>query len=431
MSHLNLARSLRFLALIVTPVVATAQNFTAKRIVFQNPDGFTQAQLETVSGLHAGMTLKAADLTTAAQKLMDSGYFEDITPSVDGLLNAASIILALKPLNAAQLLPVGFENFVWLTPDDLHAAAVKGNPLFHETLPEASSQLDAIGDALKAALAAKGVKAEVEHEIVQPTLEHPARVVEFRVLQPPVVVANVHLTGVASSLVPLVQKSVNSTARTPLNLGLAGERTNERILAPLLDAGYLHASLANESVAPPTGSAESVPVIVTAALQPGEIYHVSQLAFAGTPLLPAEAFAKTQTLHSGDVASRSTLLKTLAPLDSAYRAQGYMDVRVNTEPTFDESAHTIRYTVSVIPGEQYHVHDVTVEGLDGAPRADFDRNFQMKPGVLYNPVYIADFLRNNTALRSLSNVSGAFKAVAYPATHTVDLTVRFFHLASR
>lgn len=271
----------------------------------------------------------------------------------------------------------------------------------------------------------------VEHETVQPTLEHPVRVVEFRVLQPSPVVSNIHLAGVAADLVPLIQKSVNATARTPLNLGLAGGQTSERILAPLLDAGYLQASLSHMSVAPPAGSEAGVQVVVNATLEAGAVYHVAGLSFAGTPLLSADAFGKTQTLHAGDVASRSALLKTLIPLDNAYRAQGYIDVRVDTAPKLNEAAHTVSYTVTVLPGQQYHVNEIAVDALDAAARADFDRTFQLKPGALYNPVYIADFLKNNTALKSLSDVTGSFKAVAYPATHTVDLTVRFFRAARR
>jgi outer membrane protein insertion porin family len=69
---------------------------------------------------------------------------------------------------------------------------------------------------------------------------------------------------------------------------------------------------------------------------------------------------------------------------------------------------------------------VTANNLDPAARADFNRGFLMKAGDLYNPEYLAGFLKNNTALRALDGYSFTFKAYADPNTHTVDLVLTFF-----
>jgi len=49
----------------------------------------------------------------------------------------------------------------------------------------------------------------------------------------------------------------------------------------------------------------------------------------------------------------------------------------------------------------------------------------MKAGDLYNVEYVTSFLKNNTALRTLGAYSFAYKAVADPQTHTVDLALTF------
>jgi outer membrane protein assembly factor BamA len=166
-------------------------------------------------------------------------------------------------------------------------------------------------------------------------------------------------------------------------------------------------------------------VVLSATLTPGEIYRVSGINFAGSSLLSAEAFAASAKLHTGDVASRVLLFATLAPLDAAYRRQGYMDVVVIAAPTTDDATHQVAYNVSVRPGEQYRIHQVTTHNLDPAAQADFDRGFTMKAGELFNPEYANKFLQENTALRALQGYSGSWKAYADPGTHTVDLDITF------
>jgi len=107
-----------------------------------------------------------------------------------------------------------------------------------------------------------------------------------------------------------------------------------------------------------------------------------------------------------------------------------MDVIINSSPTFDTAAHTVAYTVTVTPGQQYRVHQVTAKGLDPAAQADFDRGYLMKEGALYNPEYLTKFLTNNTALRALNTYSASFKAYADPNTHTVDVVLTFFRGAT-
>ena len=81
--------------------------------------------------------------------------------------------------------------------------------------------------------------------------------------------------------------------------------------------------------------------------------------------------------------------------------------------------------MSVVPGEQYRLHEVTANNLDAAAKAEFERGFLMKQGDLYNPDYVATFLKQNTALRALAGYSAGFKAYADPNSHTVDLVLNF------
>jgi outer membrane protein insertion porin family len=422
---MRLLRTSLTAALSLSPAALAAQQYTAARVQFSQMGTFTQAQLEDAAGVHAGASLTAADLGAAAQRLVDTGYFDDMSATIDGKVTAATIKFEDKPTPLDHMPHVGFENFLWLTHDEIEAAIKTKIPLFSGYLLDNSPHLDDLKAALTAALAAKSVPAQVACEDFEPTLEHPRLEVACRIARPSIRVVNIKLAGVTPTLAPLVQKSVNATARTAYTEGPANQTTAERILAPLLDAGYVEAKLTDASPTPSPVDNGTVAVVLAATLQPGEIFHVSGIIFGGSPFLSADAFAATAKLHAGDVASRKALLETLAPLDAAYRRKGYMDIVIDAVPTLDETAHQVAFAVTFQPGEQYRVHEITANNLDPAAKADFDRGFLMKAGELYNPEYVAGFLKANTALPALAGYSATFKAYADPNTHLVDVVITF------
>ncbi len=407
------------------------RSYTAQKVQFSQLGVFTQQQLEDATGVHPGTTLNAADLGAAAQRLVDTGYFDDVSATIEGKISAATIKLNTKPTDLAHLLPVGYANFVWLTRDEIDTAVRAKIPLYNDYLPENSPREEEVRMILTAALSAKSVKAEVAFDTYEPTLRHPRRAIAFRVTQPEVRVANVKLGGVTPALVPLVQKSVNATVRTAYEEGPADRTSEDRILEPLLNAGYVQAKLIDRMPTPGAVESGTVPVVLAARLQAGKVYTVASVTFAGTPMLSAEAFAATAKLHGGDVASREDLLATLAPLDAAYRRKGYLNVVVEVVPSFDATADTVAYTVNVVPGEQYRVHEVSAGGLDPAAKADFDRGWLMEEGELYNPEYVKSFLKQNTALQALEGYAAGFKAYADPNTHTVDLVITFARMGPK
>ena len=406
-------------------VPVRAQVYTAGSIEFLNPGPYAKAQLESVAGIHPGTKFTADDLAASSQKLADTGLFEDVTASLLGKFSAMTVTYQLKPLSNADLLHVEFQNFVWLSHDEIDMAVKAKLPLFSGYLPEDSPNQDVMRAALIDALKAKGVDASVVYGTEEPTLEHPVREIAFRVSKPFVQVANVKLQGVTPALVPYVQKSVNQTAHKPYLEVPSGLATADQILAPLLDSGYLEATLSGVQVTPAMFQNGVEGVVLSATLDPRDIYKVSKIGFAGSPLLSADAFAAGAKLHAGDVASRSALLETLKPLDAAYRRQGYMDVTIEAKPTVMKETHEVSYVVTVTPGEQYRINDLSAENLDPAAKAAFEKVFVMKKGELYNPEYIAGFLKNNNSIKAFEPYVGNYVATAHPKTHTVDLVITF------
>jgi outer membrane protein assembly factor BamA len=423
--HRALPQALVLLAsLFALSAVAARAQYSVEKLVFTGAAPYTDAELSATSGLAPGQLLSHDSLANAAQHLLDTGLFDDAQVVPSGTGRTRTITFTLKPIPLNKLLPVSLENFVWLTPEELTSALHTQVPLYRGVASDAGNLPDLIQSALTSILTTKGVTAIVTHRFIEPTSAHPLRVIAFRVEKPSTPVASINLTIKSSSPEAVAASKVTLPRRLSYNEGLSGFTIQDFLLTPARNAGYLNArvdSLQRDFTDTPSVHG----ITVTATISPGAPYKISTLIWTPTPAYSAADFARDNKLNPGDLAVASTLNKTLGLIVFAYHSHGYLDAYIVPTPTFDDTAHTVAYTLQAVPGEVYHLKSVTPTGLSGAAQADFDHGWQMKPGDVYNENYIANFLHNNTALQALNGYSAGFQASADPLTHQVDLTLTF------
>lgn len=410
-------------AFIAAPAFA---QYSIGGIAIDGAAPYTDAEILQVSGLQRGQMLAEKSLPGTAQNLVNTGVFDDVQVSLSGAGTARTVNIHLKPLPVSSLAGASFTNFVWWTPDELDATLRKRVPLYRGGIPAAGNLPDGITAALTAMLAEKGVHGTVTNGAVQPTNAHPQLTWEFRLDDVPVVLASVNLAGVPAGLGPAMQRVASRAAGTAYNDGISGVTIDDVLLAPLRDAGYQDAKLsdAKREVA---STAHGYAVRYSATVIPGDVSHVSSIAWEPTTIYGQDAFAKDAKLHAGDLASQQALLATELAIVDAYLRLGYLDAYVDAHPKEDGAAHSIIYRMQVVPGEIYHLRTVTALNLSPEAQSDFDRGWLLKPGDVYNPLYTASFLRQNTALRKLAGYTAGFQASADPQTHLVDLTIKFVH----
>jgi outer membrane protein insertion porin family len=404
---------------------AAAPTYTLKNLVFDGTVPYSQQSLEAATGLKPGDTIDQKGLEAVSQKLIDTGAFDDLQARFDGPYKAITIIFKIKPADPSRLLTAGFENFVWFTPEELTAELQKRVPLFNGTVPEAGNEQQVILDALTQMLAAKGIAAKITVEPIAPSPAQPVRVAEFRVEAPSVRIHSITLTGVTPSFATSTNKVVQALTGMRYNEGLTAESLPSELLVIYKNAGYQAASLSGLTRTVVSSTGNHVDVDVAATIAPGDIYRLSTLDWPGSPVMSAQEFTAVAKLHPGDVVSQRALLESLNNLEAAYHARGYMDVAIAATPKLDTDTHQISFTISVTPGAQYTLKSVTPQNLSAAQLKDFDLGWRLHPGDIYNENYVATFLKNNTALRSLEGYSLGYKIVADPDNHTIDLTVTF------
>ncbi len=419
--------ALLFLLTVVSTAPSLLGQYTVKRLVFRDNGPYTQQQLEATAALKPGEHIGTKQMGEASQRMMDTGAFDDIEVTVNGPVTAIDVIFKLKVANTAGFLPVTYQNIVWLTDDERDAGLKQRVPLFTGRVPAAGTIQASVQKALQDLLTAKGVTATVETEQRSTSAARPTPFVLYRVSSPAVVLDNVKLTGITGDFRAREDRALQGIAGTPYTYGSESELAG-RILQPLHDAGYVDARVEQLHLAPLPLSDGTVKVTATGNVNTGEAYRVGSVQWAGSAIFSKEEFAKVNQLHPGDVASEALLRQSYAPLTSAYLQHGYMDCAVDVATTRDEAVHTVSYTLTVTPGEMYHVGSVSVVGLDAGTRADFDAAWTLHPGDVYDGTYTAKFLANGK-IPSLSRYGVTINAAANPTTHLEDVLLTFVPVA--
>jgi len=412
-------------ALLLSPsTFATAQaKYPIDKIRITGGAPYADAEILSTASFQPGQVLTRDTLAGPAQHLLDTGLFDSAEMSLGGPGNRTAL-LSLKPTPLNTLLPASFENFVWWSPQELTESIHKNVPLYRGVCSDAGNLPDIIQAALQTMLSDKGINATVSHTIVEPSTTHPHRVINFAIDTPGVRITSVHLSGVPQPLAAAIQQTTNRLADAPYNEGLSGTTTSEALLQAAYDAGYINATLQDiqRTIVP---SASGIGISYSARLDAGEAYQVKSIAWEPTAVYSADDFARDTAKKPAATSPTRTLEFDEALIAAAYHAHGYIDAYVDPSPALDEAAHTVSYSLRVVPGDQYHFKSVTALNLTPQAQAEFDRGWTMKPNDIYNENYVAKFINNNTALRRLARYSGTFQAIGDPQTHMVDVTITF------
>ncbi len=417
----NTLRPVSFVTLLaLTLSTAAFAQYSIQKIEIHGAAPYTDAEVLQVSGLRPGQMMSHDSLGNAAQHLLDTGVFADASIELTGSGTARTVLIELKPLPATSFVPITFANLVWWTPNELDAALRQRVPFYRGGIPPAGNLPDTITAALTSMLADKGVHGTVVNASVPPSNAHPQPTWEFRLDDPSVRLASATLTGTPPALAPPMQRVIQHVSGSQFNNRVVADQ----LLSPLRDAGYLDAQLTNiTTTVEPASSGYAVRY--TAAVVPGDIFHVTTIAWQPTAIYAQNAFTHDAKLHNGDLASQKSLLETEQAILNAYLHLGYLDAYVDAHPQQDAAARTVSYSLQVTPGEIYHLKSVTPLNLSASAQKDFDFGWLLKPGAAYDPLYTANFLTNNTALRNLAGYTASFQAAADSQTHLVDLTINF------
>jgi outer membrane protein assembly factor BamA len=399
-----------------------AQTRVLSDISFVGAPGYSQAELLAFTGLKPGGMASQQQVEDAAQRLNDTGLFDEVNFAG----NDKGIVYTLKPASASAMLPVRFGNFVWWQDEEIDQVLKSRVALYRrDAVPTAGNMRDSIAVALTAILAEKGVTgAKVGSRLSSSRPNGPLDHVVFAIDSPAVLIRSLILVDASPGMQPKLAPIIRDVAGQQWDKDASYDNIASRVSDAYRNEGYLDIAVPKQEHSAPVLNPNNIELDVTATLNEGAQYRVTQLAWNGSPMLSTADFAKQASLKVGDPASPAALLESLHVLANAYGAKGYLDAQVLAPPTIDHTAHQVAYTISVINGPQYHFRSVMWPSVSEAQAKTFDAAWQLKRGDVYDATYPQKFLEANAMLRSQGYRMNVVLRLDRSAL-TVDLSITF------
>ncbi|HEX3560477.1 MAG TPA: POTRA domain-containing protein [Pyrinomonadaceae bacterium] len=407
------------------------QTLKLERIEFKGLARVTEAEALEKSGLQAGQTVSIEQVDAAADRLLSSGLFEKLSYNVKGQTDKA--VVTFTVVEPKWSMPVAFDNFVWFTDEELRDAVKRRVPTFDGTAPQSGGVTEQIRQALEDLLRERKVEGTVEYTL---SSDASGRKIEhlFSVRGPELRVCKLSFVG--AHAVPeetLRQKSGgifdNDYSRAFIE-GFA-----EANLLPLYqERGYLRASFAPPKVKPDSSADCDKGVAVTMYVDEGSIYVWDKAVWAGASALTPQELDAALGMREREVANRVKIDKGLAAVGKAYARKGYLGASVRAAPDFDDENRRVAFRLQVEEGPQYHMGELTINGLSEADANNLHGRWRLLHGDVYEEGYPDEFVKKSLpefykdelrAGHPLPALKMDIKATPDREKQTVDVTISF------
>lgn len=371
-----------------------AQTYSPKKIRIEGAAGDTSDLLRIVN-LQPGPLTKE-QIETALQRLADTGLFSDLRYKV----GADELVIIVVPDKAAEELPVRYANFVWWQSADLEKLVEARVPFFHGKLPLAGSLTDQVRLALETMLRDKGIDASVDTMPSTDVPGGPIVATMITIVRPRILVGNLHIVGAPP------QASAESSAAM-LKVHLEDFTFNQTPVAVkngvteiFRNAGYLDAAVGEPTFSPPREEPGRFWIDTNIALSGGFLYRVSRVQVQPAAPLSANDLQKIIAIKPGDAATALALGEQRSNLRDPYRKHGYLDAEATVDAQKDSAAHTIAYSFTMVPGQQYRVAGIDASALVFEEQSALAKNFHLAPNTLLDEDFVQSLGREIAALHS-------------------------------
>src|SRR5215467_1430533 len=129
----------------------TSQSFVLGELHAGGSKRFSETEILKATGLKSGSKVTVDELKQVADSLAQCGVFSNITFRYNGVAVDYTVV------DAAQLVPATFENFIWFSDGDLIRRLRELVPLFNGNVPLSGNLPDQVSSALDALLKEKGI----------------------------------------------------------------------------------------------------------------------------------------------------------------------------------------------------------------------------------------------------------------------------------
>src|SRR5215472_16413464 len=368
----------------VCPSLAqTAGNVTAslREVHIEGQKHLSEAQIVAITGLTVGSEVGRADLQAAADKLVQTGLFSKVSYN----FQTRSGVVVTYHVEESPRIPAYFDNIPWFADSELADAIHKRLPFFDGSLPEAGGVVEQAADAIKELISSHGLQVSLEHQVTSnPTGDGTVQM--FRVEGPALRIEKLEFSDTSLLASKAVQQHLAEIVGKPYSRMAIDLFLTEAIRPVYLRKGCLHPKLGPPEIRltgnPNQKLPEQIPVFVPS--DPGPVYHWKGAHWTGNVTVSEFTLSTAVGLKPGDVADGMQIEAGWDRVREEFGHHGYLDAKVNPIPAFDESAHTVSYSVTIHEGPQYRFGKMVLTGLSPAAEKKLHAAWPIPQGEIFD-----------------------------------------------
>lgn len=351
---------------------------------------FSSEQIAAAIGLKRGEMIQRDDLQGAADKLAELGLFSNIQYRFSTEPGGVKVTYEVSDV---PLVPVTFDNFLWLTDEELFGGLKSSGILFDGAAPLKGTVLDAISGALVKLLDAHGIHGRVTHEAVAIPAED-RTIQQFRVEDVDLTVQGVEFSDPLAKSDRAIQERLADIVGKPYSRGRMELFEFEQVRPVYLAHSYLQVQFKRPAAhfASAQGDALTGKVIVDAHIDPGPAYHWAGVEWHGNSAVPSQSLNALVEMMPGDAADGNKIQAIWERAREAYSHGGYLDAALNASPQFDEKSGRVTYSVTITEGPQYHMGNLVLTGLSMEGERRIRKAWALAPGAVFDKSVYEDFV---------------------------------------
>jgi outer membrane protein assembly factor BamA len=413
-----------------TPPAAPASTAALRDIRADGLKSLTVPQIAAISGLQTGAQVGRDELQAAADKLLQSGLFAHVRYNFQ---SRADGLVVTFHLEEAERIPTYFDNLPWFTDGELNDAIRAKLPFYDGKLPPAGAVVEQAADATGAFLAAHGLQAAIEHQVVaDPNSD--GNVQEFHIDGAALKISSMEFSDTDLNSSRMVQQQLAELKGKPYSRMAIDLFLAEQVRPIYQKQGYLRARLGPPEIRltgnPNQKLPEQIPVFVP--VTPGSIYKWKGVEFSGNSLLSTVTLASDLNLKVDQVADGMAIEAGLDRIREEYAHVGHLDAKIDPVASYDDQARTLSYKVHIDEGKSYKFGALTVTGLSATAEKHLRDAWTIPQGELFDKTTFEEFLTKLETKPSeiFHNLPVHYENVGHwlqpdQANHTVDVLLDF------
>jgi outer membrane protein insertion porin family len=353
---------------------------------------FQSDQIAQATGLKPGDMITRDDLQKGADRLSALGTFTAVHYRFSTIETGVKVEYQVTD---APALPVAFDNFPWLTDDELVAELKSTVFLFDGTAPEHGAILDEMSSSLEKLLERHGVFASVSHDVTTaPTDNHD--VVQFTVQGAGLNVKTLEFPDALAKSDRSIHEQVSLLLDKPFSRSAIEIFEAEQVRPVYLAHGFLHVQFPT-----PIARLEGAisrngpnPVDVLAPIVPGIAYAWGGVTWTGNSSISSAELDKLIVFKPGELADGMMIEAVWEKTRAAYARQGFLDATIEPAPHFDDTSKRAAYSCVISEGPQYHMGKLILTGLSIEGERRVRITWRITQGAVFNQIAYEDFLEN-------------------------------------